>query len=62
MEKYIRDIKYDFITTEYNIINDVDDNNFEQLIQEILNKLQARFPDTIIILDPMKTYIFIDWS
>ena len=31
-------------------------------IPEILNKLQYRFPDTNICLDPMKTYIFIDWS
>jgi hypothetical protein len=31
-------------------------------ITEILNKLQERFPDTVICLDPMKTYFFIDWS
>jgi hypothetical protein len=33
-----------------------------EYIPEILNKLQQRFPDTIICLDPMKTYFFIDWS
>jgi hypothetical protein len=31
-------------------------------IIEILNKLKERFPDTVICLDPMKTYFFIDWS
>jgi hypothetical protein len=31
-------------------------------ITEILNTLQERFPDTVICLDPMKTYFFIDWS
>lgn len=35
---------------------------FLEHIPEILNKLQERFPDTIICLDPMKTYFFIDWS
>jgi len=33
-----------------------------EYIPEILNKLQERFPDTIICLDPMNTYFFIDWS
>jgi hypothetical protein len=33
-----------------------------EYIPKILNKLQERFPDTIICLDPMKTYFFIDWS
>jgi len=31
-------------------------------IPEILRKVQERFPDTTIVLDPMNTYIYIDWS
>ena len=31
-------------------------------ITEILDKLKKRFPDSIICLDPMKTYFFIDWT
>ena len=31
-------------------------------ITEILDKLKERFPDTVVCLDPMKTYFFIDWS
>jgi hypothetical protein len=28
----------------------------------ILNKLNERFPGTDIVIDPMKTYLLIDWS
>jgi hypothetical protein len=31
-------------------------------IPQIMNKLQERFPDTTITMDPMKTYLYIDWS
>jgi len=31
-------------------------------IPEILQKVQKRFPDISIVLDPMNTYIYIDWS
>jgi len=31
-------------------------------IAEIISKFQSRFPDTTISLDPMKTYMYIDWS
>jgi hypothetical protein len=31
-------------------------------IPGILRKVQERFPDTTIVLDPMNTYIYIDWS
>lgn len=31
-------------------------------IPQIMNKLQERFPGTTITMDPMKTYLYIDWS
>ena len=31
-------------------------------IPQIMNKLQERFPGITITLDPMKTYLYIDWS
>ena len=31
-------------------------------IPQIISKLQERFPGTTITLDPMKTYLYIDWS
>jgi len=31
-------------------------------ISQIISKLQERFPGTIITMDPMKTYLYIDWS
>jgi hypothetical protein len=31
-------------------------------IPQIITKLQERFPDTTITLDPMKSYLYIDWS
>ena len=33
-----------------------------ECIPEILRKIQERFPDTTMSLDPMNTYIYIDWS
>ena len=35
---------------------------FTDYIPQIINKLQERFPGTTITLDPMKTYLYIDWS
>ena len=29
---------------------------------QVISKLQERFPDIQIMLDPMKTYLYIDWS
>lgn len=29
---------------------------------KIINNLQERFPGTTITMDPMKTYLYIDWS
>jgi hypothetical protein len=31
-------------------------------ISQIISKLQERFPGTTITMDPMKTYLYIDWS
>jgi hypothetical protein len=31
-------------------------------ISQIISKLQERFPGTTITIDPMKTYLYIDWS
>ena len=31
-------------------------------LDEILAKMTERFPDTTFTLDPMQTYIFVDWS
>ena len=31
-------------------------------IPHIISKLQERFPGTTITMDPMKTYLYIDWS
>jgi hypothetical protein len=34
----------------------------ESLLPLILQKLQERFPDTSFIIDPMKTYMLVEWS
>ena len=35
---------------------------FTDYIPQIIYKLQERFPDITITMDPMKTYLYIDWS
>lgn len=42
--------------------NDMPSCGVRAFIPEILRKVQERFPDTTISLDPMNTYIYIDWS
>jgi very-short-patch-repair endonuclease len=42
--------------------NDMPSCGRHVFIPEILRKVQERFPDTTISLDPMNTYIYIDWS
>lgn len=32
------------------------------IIKELLHALKIKFPDSNIILDPLETYIVIDWS
>ena len=37
-------------------------SSIEDHIPKIICKLQESFPDITITLDPMKTYIYVDWS
>lgn len=32
------------------------------LVQILIDKLREKLPDSIILSDPLKTYILIDWS
>jgi uncharacterized protein YqgV (UPF0045/DUF77 family) len=36
--------------------------NLLDYMPRVISKLQERFPDIQIMLDPMKTYLYIDWS
>lgn len=32
------------------------------ILKELISSLKTRFPDSEIVMDPLKTYILIDWS
>jgi hypothetical protein len=37
-------------------------NIFKEHFPEILQTLQSLFPDTTFTLDPLKTYLLVDWT
>jgi len=47
-------------TCEYGYITQT--STFKDCIPDILSGLQERFIDSSIVVDPLKTYILIDWS
>lgn len=32
------------------------------ILKELISSLQTKFPDSKVLLDPLETYILIDWS
>ena len=41
---------------------DVRLGNPDDILKELLVAIQDRFPDSTVIVDPLQTYILIDWS
>jgi hypothetical protein len=57
MQKFKYEFKYP-IRSEYAITQ----NEFESIKLKIFEELKVRFPDCLIQIDPLKTYILIDWN
>ena len=47
------------LTAEY---MSVDFGNIRPVLDDVLSKLRELFPDSTIQVDPLKTYILVDWS
>jgi len=52
--------KYD--EDHYNKITKITQEELNNLKDQIYSKLKDRFPDCLIQMDPLKTYILIDWN
>jgi hypothetical protein len=54
--------KYFNMVSFHEVIINSNKNIIKERLQVILNKLQTLFPDVSFQLDPLKTYILVDWS
>lgn len=54
--------KYFNMVSFHEVIINSNKNIIKERLQVILNKLQTLFPDVSFQIDPLKTYILVDWS
>uniref|UniRef100_A0A6C0EQX9 Uncharacterized protein n=1 Tax=viral metagenome TaxID=1070528 RepID=A0A6C0EQX9_9ZZZZ len=60
--KYIYRIPVYVKNPNLRLNNDIKLTNPSSIINRIIIELQNTFPDSAIVIDPLETYIIIDWS